>query len=87
MTIRFPKVHIATSVVNKILNVADGVNAAARASQLPPPAVPDVGDQSLQLDTALASGLPTLPGIDQAPNAGATLSGAPLISTVLEPGP
>lgn len=88
--IKFPQVHIANSVVNRILNVADGIedtrNQAARAAQVPPPVVPDTTEQSAALDSALATGLPELPGIDQAPDPGATLAGTPLLSTVLEPG-
>lgn len=34
MSIRFPKMHVAQSVVNRILNVADGLKA-------PPPAAVD----------------------------------------------
>jgi len=87
MPIRFPKMHIAQSVVNQILNVADGIPARTQAAPtLPPPAVPNTVEQSSQLDRLLAQ--PTsdaLPGIDQAPDPGGTLNGGKLLDTLLEP--
>ena len=77
--------HIANSVVNRILNVADGLKANAPALDVTPPPVPDTFIQGQQLDAALASPIEPLPPIDQAPAPGATLGGAPLLSTVLEP--
>ena len=87
--IKFPKVHIATSVVNRILNIADGIpDAGSQAARIAPePNVPDTATQSLILDETLASPIPgALPGIDQAPDPGATAGGATLLSTMLEPG-
>jgi len=85
--IKFPKVHIAASVVNRILRVADGMAPAPPpATTTPPPSVPDTASQSLALDSALATGVPALPGIDAAPDGGATLEGEPLLNTVLTPG-
>ena len=43
--IKFPRVHIATSVQNRILNLRDELNSSAAAPQaatpVPPPDVPD----------------------------------------------
>jgi len=87
MSIKFPKMHIATSVVNRILNVADGL--PDRPSELPTaPDLPNIGAQGLMLDNALATPPPgELPGIDGAPDPGATVQGAPLLATMLDPKP
>lgn len=85
MSVKFPKVHIATSVVNRILNVADGLPAHASALSVPEPEIPDTGAQSLMLNEQLATPPGELPGIDQAPDAGGTLSGRPLLDTLLTP--
>lgn len=90
MTIKFPKVHIATSVVNRILNIADGLpDSGSQASPVPPvPDVPDVETQSDVLNESLAGGVTEpLPGLDQAPDPGGTVSGKPLLATVLNPKP
>lgn len=82
--IKFPKVHIATSVVNRILNIADGIPTPGAASV----AVPDVPDsiaQSTALNQKLAEPLQALPGIDKTPDPGATVSGRPLLDTLLQP--
>lgn len=86
MPIKFPRMHIANSVVNRILNIADGIEESAPSVSVAPPVVPDtVEAQSTVLDAALATPTPALPPIDQAPDAGATLGGKPLLATVLEP--
>lgn len=78
--------HIATSVVNRILNVADGVPAMP-APVTPPPAIPNPAMQSVALDRALASPpSQELPGIDQTPDPGAVAAGDPLLETLLKPG-
>lgn len=82
--IKFPKMHIASSVVNRILNIADGVNAAVISPSLPAD-VPDPSISGGGLDAALATPIRGLPPIDQAPAPGRTLGGTPLLSTVLEP--
>lgn len=50
---RFPKYHLATSVVNRIMQVAD------RVQRLPvptaPPVLPNVAQQGMALDNALSS--------------------------------
>lgn len=86
--IKFPKVHIATSVVNRILNIADGIpdSGSQAVRTAPEPSVPETSAQSLMLDETLATPLPGLPGIDQAPDPGATAGGSSLLSTMLEPG-
>lgn len=48
---RFPRFHLATSVVNRILNVADQVQQMPVASE--PPPVPATGQTSRKLDAAL----------------------------------
>lgn len=87
--IHFPKLHIATSVVNRILNIADGIPDQA-PPVLPGPAGPNVPDprlQSYQLDQALAQAPPqNVPGLNQAPDPGALASGDPLLDTMLKPG-
>ena len=86
--IKFPQVHIATSVVNRILNVADGLpkNQAPAFPNIPPGGVPDTSTQSANIDAGLAEpGIAGLPGLDQAPDPGATVAGKPLMATLLEP--
>jgi hypothetical protein len=87
MTIKFPKVHIATSVVNRILNVADGLPDVPRApASAPLSSMPDTATQSAILDEKLATSQPgALPGIDQAPDPGGTLTGRPLLETLVDP--
>lgn len=50
---RFPRYHLATSVVNRILNIADRVQAIPMPSA--PPAMPEVQQQGEQLDKALST--------------------------------
>lgn len=87
MTIKFPKVHIATSVVNRILNVADGLaDVASPLASVAVPDVPDTATQSAILDENIANAQPgALPGIDQAPDPGGTLTGRPLLDTLVDP--
>jgi len=58
---KFPTVHLAKSVVNRIMNMGD--EAKAMAMQHAPPVVPDpVRDgQSAALDNALATPPPAVP--------------------------
>lgn len=87
MTIKFPKVHIATSVTNRILNMADGLpDQASSAIAAPEPRVPETSVIGSDLDAQLATPPGALPGIDQAPDAGGTLAGRPLMDTLIDPG-
>lgn len=51
--IRFPKMHIAQSVVNRILNVANDIDSTKQRTPPSLPALPDVGTQGTKLDQAL----------------------------------
>lgn len=55
--IKFPKLSIATSVVNRILNVHDEIKNGRQSSDVAPgpPNVPNAEPLSQQLDLALAS--------------------------------
>ncbi len=53
--IRFPRFHIATSVVNHILNVRDQISS--EAADQPAPDVPDTAQASARLDAALSQPL------------------------------
>lgn len=72
MAIKFPKVHIAESVANRILNIHDELRASGKIQPAPPsePNVPDVipADTMLQGATIEAATQPTAqPGPLQAP--------------------
>lgn len=89
--IKFPKVHIATSVVSRILDLAEGLPdpgaaAASDGPRAPAGAVSDTAAQSQALDAKLAQATPDVGTLDQAPDPGATLSGRPLLDTMLTPG-
>ncbi len=89
MPIKFPTMHIAESVVNRILNVSDELAAASAAPPAPPvapePVVPDTQLQSEELNAAIASDVPALPGLSDSPDPGATAGGDRLLDTLLEP--
>lgn len=61
--IKFPRLHIAQSVTNRILNVARDVESSGLGSKAstpsPTPPVPDPGPMGAQVDAALA--VPTSP--------------------------
>lgn len=61
MTIRFPKMHIATSVVNRIQNAFDGIQAAQAIPSVPN--VPQMPDSSL-IDQKLNAPVGDVPPID-----------------------
>lgn len=83
---KFPKMHIATSVVNRILNVADGLPSGAPAMPAPEPRLPNTADQSALLDAKLEAPIPgELPGLNESPDPGGTASGKDLLSTMLNP--
>lgn len=54
--IKFPRVHIATSVVNRILNVADGISATSGTRT--EPSVPDPTLEGAALTARLAEQVP-----------------------------
>ena len=85
--IKFPKLHIATSVTNRILNVAAGLpDQGSQALQTPTPQLPDTTMQGLALDQKIAQQAPgELPGIQTTPDPGAVAQGAPLLDTLLSP--
>jgi hypothetical protein len=86
MSIRFPKMHIAQSTANRILNIADGLPAVAPIP-IPAPVMPEIDDQgealTAQLQTPLA---PTeLPGGTDGAVVEAALNGENLVSPALAP--
>lgn len=85
-SIRFPRMHIAASVTNRILNVADGIPSAAPAA-IAPPAMPDVATQGAVLDAQLATPpVPTeLPAGADGAVVGAVLGGEDLATASLAP--
>lgn len=84
--IRFPQVHIATSVVNRILEIAENMPQGGAGEPLAAPRVPDGAQLGAQLDAALgAPQAAPLPGIEASPDPGATVSGKPLLDTLLSP--
>lgn len=71
--IRFPRMHIAQSVMNRILNINDEIEADAQISALPEPAIapdpPDPMMEGAQLDVALQQPVASnLPPPDDGPN-------------------
>lgn len=88
--IRFPKMHIASSVVNRILNAADELESrypppvAAPAPSTPGVAA-DTSGQSLALDAAISAPLGELPPLEASPDPGGQVSGKPTLSTLLQP--
>jgi len=56
---RFPRYHIATSVVNRILDLADQEMLTAQATEAP--SIPDTAETGARLDNALQSPVPAVP--------------------------
>jgi len=85
-TIRFPKMHIAASVSNRILNVADGLPAVL-SEPVESPVLPDVGAQGQNLDAQLLTpAVPTeLPAGADGAVVGAALSGDDMSIAALDP--
>lgn len=82
---RFPRMHIAESTINRILNVAAGVEAA-RARATLPPALPDTAAQGAALDNAMSAPPPPVdlpPGGEDA-LVQASLEGGDLVTAVTE---
>lgn len=82
MTLRFPKMHIADSVVNRILNASDEIEVAV-APAMPPSIPADPAEQGAVIDEALQT--PVAPMPEQTPNPGATVQGENLIDNLLTP--
>ncbi len=72
--IRFPRIHIAASVQNAILNLARDLDTVAPASQVVPQ-VPDASQAGAQLDQALQQPIGDV-GAGSDPEGAAALAGA-----------
>ena len=86
--IKFPKVHIAESVVNRILAVADGMPdlGPERRPVESRPMTPNLARQSMVLDETLAEPVSgALPPLESAPDPGGTMTGRPLLDTLVNP--
>lgn len=84
--IRFPQMHIASSVVNRILNVADGLPEPVTGAQASVPEVgATVGQQSAALDQRLQATPGEVPPIEAAPDPGAIVTGRPVLDTLIDP--
>lgn len=85
--IKFPKVHIAQSVVNRILNVADDLDTERSAPTIDVPTVPDPAMAGARLDQALSAPPPAIPPPDGAEGdmAAAAITGSsPMDAAVLK---
>lgn len=60
--IKFPKLHVAESVVNRIMNTADEIRTARQARKSVPvpinPTVPDPTMEGAELDMKMSGGVP-----------------------------
>ena len=82
--IRFPKMHIAQSVVNRILNVAEDIDHQRTSEPLPPPMVsPEaVALKGAALDTQLFTPPQgPMPPIEQTPE---VATGKPALAALIE---
>lgn len=72
---RFPRIHIATSVQNRILNMADSI--APDASPQPAPLIPDASKTGAAIDAAVTTPPPVMaaPADADAITAAAALEG------------
>ena len=86
MTIRFPQIHIAESVSNRILNIAQGLPTGAGVNPQQPQMSPSVLDQSAQLNAQINTppGPAELPAGADGAVVGAALTGEPLVDGVIE---
>lgn len=87
--IKFPKMSVATSTVNRILNIWDEVDQLALAAPLPAaqPYVPDTAAQGAQLDAALSQPVAGDAGPAGAAVAeGAAAGRSPLDALLTQPG-
>lgn len=83
--LRFPRMHVAQSVVNRIINTAQGV----QQNMLPPPSIPsmpDVAGQGAALDQAMQTppqGAALPPGGEGA-IVQSTLEGADMVPAIVD---
>ncbi len=84
--IRFPKMHIAASVANRILNIADGLPSIV-APPVPDPVLPDVALNSDVLNAELATppGPAELPAESDGAVVDAALNGDSLVGAATDP--
>ena len=84
--IRFPKIHIAESVSNRILNIADGMPSPAPVV-LPSPVMPDVELESDALNAQVMTPPEPTPMPEGSDGAvvDAALNGDSLVGPALEP--
>lgn len=95
--VKFPRMHIASSVTNRILNVYDQLKHSDTAQgdqsgavELPPqPTVPDTEEAGTALEAVLASSTPAAPelgepGGDPAMAVGSVLEGGSALSGLLQ---
>lgn len=94
MPIKFPRMHVAESAVNRILNVSEELRPrsvpAPEPVDLPmpeprAPVVPDASLSGIQLDESLGAQTPELPPLEQTADPGATLQGDNLLDTLINP--
>lgn len=90
MAIRFPRMHIAASTANRILNIADQIDRTGKAPPIkvakPVPPVPyNTETQGYNLDEQLTAPVPAMPKLGEAPDPGGTARGRPLLATLLKP--
>jgi hypothetical protein len=86
MTIRFPKIHIAESVSNRILNIADGLPSSP-GLPMAAPVPPDVPAQGAALDMQLQTPMveAELPAGADGAVVGAALGGDNLVNAAVDP--
>ncbi len=79
--IKFPKYHIASSVVNRILNVADELGMPSELEVREPPNVPDADAMGNAIDAAATTPVPALEG-EGDPVTGTVARGDNLIDSI-----
>lgn len=86
MRLKFPTMHIADSVINRILNAADGIPVVAPTTPTQAPALPDTATQGAMIDAQLAQPVAdNIPPIDQTPDPGGALTGRPVLDQIVNP--
>ena len=88
--IRFPKMHIAASVVNRIINIRDELNSGRVTIPIPVPAearepeVPDPETLGIGIDEAIGTTPTELPGAEPGTEANAAVASIAGGGTALE---